>query len=681
MKILVTGASGFIGRRVCALAGEAGMEVVALIRPGTRKSGFPHGEIVHGSLPFDVPSAAWRKVGAVIHCAAATTGQGSAESKAINVEGTRHLVEQAVARGGVSRFVFISSQSAHEGAISSYGRTKFAAEEIVRQSGLPYAILRPGLVFGSGQQGLFHRMRKSVRSLPVLPLINGGRTPVQPIDVDDLCEAIIKCLSLPEDESVELNLGEPNAMTLREFMQAVAMAESGRRKPWISIPLAPIKAVVAVAEKMRMPLLISSDNLAGMEAICVMDTEPSLVRIGLHLKPFREAMQNAVREPKSSDASSVLRILLVGAGKIGIVHALNLMHREGETLCGVVDNNPGAFKLYQSMGFETAYHTDLESAIRMSRPDGVIIATPASTHPELTRICVGHGLPVLVEKPAAADRTGLKSLMQLRAQQPDAIIHAGYMAAQYPHLDQLMNLMAAGRFGAVRRFHAFCLQSHIMAPVPVRWETIKSQSGGGVLINFAGHVIAILGRLFGRPDEYGAAAWPIHSAEVEDAIEVRLRYGAVQGRLFACWSAPGYARPIYQIVIQLDDAELVMENYCLSLRRNGRTEQVWTQQDFDAGFNAAPDYTGAGFSREHANFTGAIRAKGSRLSMRETAYRPSGMAVTIQEAVDVETLIFNLYDCTAKQDARSPQWGGGLSSDEVNEHDRNMDQLMMGLRR
>lgn len=654
MNLLVTGASGFIGSRFCAAAAAAGHRVTALVRARSAGRALAADRVVHGSLPYDIPARAWEGIEAVVHCAAATTGQDDAESRAINLDGTRFLIEQCRARAGaIRRFVFLSSQSAHEAAISAYGITKREGEKLIRDSGIPYAILRPGLVFGPGRQGLFFRMRATVRKLPVLPLLGGGRAVVQPVEVGDLAEAMLRCLELPESESAELNLGEPEGMALRDFLQAIAVAESGRRKLQLTVPLGPIKAAVAVGEALRLPLPISGDNIRGMEVVRRMETAPSLERLGLRLKPFAEAMREAVQDEVPVPAAArtaPLRVLLIGAGKIGIVHALNLMQREGVELSGLVDPKPRAFGLYRTMGFRTRYFEHLDPALEEARPDGAVIATPAAIHLPLARKCVELGLPVLVEKPLAISRADLEGFLRLRSEFPGAVCHAGYMAAQAPHLDAARDLLVSGGLGAVRRFWGLALQSHIMAAKPVRWEMLRSHSGGGALINFAGHVLSILLRLFGLPAAFEAGAWTVHSTEVEDVVDVRLRYEGFEGRLFGTWSVPGYARPENRIEIEAEHGTVIIENYCVSLKRNGRTERVWTQKDFDVGFNAAPDYTGGGFAAEHRNFAAAIRA-GAAPAGRALPGTPdfppsarlSETPVGIEEAARLEGLMFDIY--------------------------------------
>lgn len=641
-RILVTGASGFIGSRFCELARAAGYDVTAFMRPRQRSARYPAPDVVFGRLPYDVPERAWKDVDYVVHLAGATTGQDDAENHAINVEGTRVLLEQAKVHAKIKRFVFVSSQSAHKDAVSAYGKTKLIAEGLVSHSGLPYAIVRPGLVFGPGKVGLFYRMRRTVQKLPVLPLLGGGKALVQGVEVSDLGQALLKCLELPASDSPELNIGEPEAITLREFLQAIAVAETGKQKPALVVPLGPIKMVVETAEALHVPLPISSDNIKGMEMVRSMDTASSLAKLGVTLRPFKEAMAAAVREPeaKSVDpAERAVRMLLIGAGKIGIVHSLNLVEREGETLWGAADANPKAFNLYRSMGIDTEFIPDALRAIDELKPDAALVATPAGTHLPLARMCVERGLPVFVEKPVSFNRKAMAGWRELRQQHPHAIIHSGYMAAQYPHLQQARELIEAGALGKVTAVSGFSLQSHIMASKPQRWEMIRSKSGGGALLNFGSHTLSMILRLVGQPSSISGELWSLYSDEVEDGAELRMDYPDFVAKLKVCWSYPDYPRPENAVHVFGENGKcLVVRNYCTYLTDSqGRTEQVWTQQDYDLGYNAAPDYTGAGFSAEHAAFAAAVRGR--------VEFKP----VELEEALGIEELIFDFYDSAANR--------------------------------
>src|SRR6185503_20180715 len=150
-SLLVTGANGFIGSRFAAVAMSRGFAVRSLTRSDwSGEPAIPAGSRFLGSLPFLIPDGALEGVGAVIHCAA-HTGKGSgAEARAVNLLGTYNLARTA-ARQGVSRFIFLSSQSARSDHPSAYGRTKYEAEvALLALKDIHVSILRPGLVYGAG---------------------------------------------------------------------------------------------------------------------------------------------------------------------------------------------------------------------------------------------------------------------------------------------------------------------------------------------------------------------------------------------------------------------------------------------------------------------------------------------------------------------------------------------------
>jgi predicted dehydrogenase/uncharacterized protein YbjT (DUF2867 family) len=621
--------------------------------------------IVVGQLPYDVPLEAFDGCDAVMHGAAVTTAGAAAESEAVNLAGTRHLLRLAKEAGLPGRFVFLSTQSVFSPSDSAYAVTKRACEAAIRESGLRFAILRPGLVFGPGPTGLFARMRRTVERLPVLPLLGGGRALVQGIEVGDLCTAILASAVMPGDHPMELNLGDPDGVTLAEFLQAASVAATGRRKLAVNIPLWPVKLAVTIGEALRLPLPISRDNIRGMETVQRMETAPSLEWLGMSLPPLSESMVRAVG-PMPEPSASVLartqkpvRIMLVGAGKIGIVHTLSLTRRSGVEFVGIVDRNPGAFGLYKGLGLKVPFETDLNRAVENWKPDGAVVATPAGTHLALTRELVRRNIGVLVEKPVAISAEGLAGFRQLLAESgPEGPpIHAGYMAAQYPHLRHAATMLDKGHdnwgLGPVRRVTGLALQSHIMAAKPVRWEMIRAQSGGGALINFAGHLLTMLERLFGRAVKCDTALWSIHSTEVEDAGVARMAYGSgydgFEVRLAFSWSIPGYATPENRLIIECENGVLDLRNSGLALVRNGRTEEWITQRHTAVGYNPGPDYTGAGFASEHQNFARALGLwkhgpQAAGWSETDPLASWCGMGpVRLQEAVEFEEGLQQMY--------------------------------------
>ena len=179
VKVLVTGASGFIGRATCEELGRRGHEVVALVRrsgsepPGTRAL---VGDMTDAaSLQEAVPS---ENADAVVHLAAEIASQRDARKiREVNVEGTRRLLE-ACMTDGAPRFVLASTVvtgEAHGELLepdnplpveTPYGRSKQEAERIVRESGLDAVVVRPSHVYGPGgwyAEELVKRLRQPGR--------------------------------------------------------------------------------------------------------------------------------------------------------------------------------------------------------------------------------------------------------------------------------------------------------------------------------------------------------------------------------------------------------------------------------------------------------------------------------------------------------------------------------------
>ncbi len=255
--LVVTGAGGFVGRRLLhALRSEppgSRESVTLLVRPASSLATLgplpPHWRIVPWSLDGSTPleAGAMPPGAVVLHLAAATGRLPGAVMRAVNVDGTRRLLEVAAA-ARAAHLVFVSSIAAgfRNRRWYHYARAKREAEALVRQSGIPATIVRPTMVFGAGspvQEGL---ERIATSPLPIVP--GTGRVRLQPIDSDDLVRLLLALAATAPRGDTTIEVGGAEQCTLRELLAGMRAARGlPARRPW-SVPLGPVRLLLAVAE-------------------------------------------------------------------------------------------------------------------------------------------------------------------------------------------------------------------------------------------------------------------------------------------------------------------------------------------------------------------------------------------------------------------------------------------------
>lgn len=255
MRLLILGAAGFIGSHLVREAVAQGHEVVALCRSGGVE-GFA-GRTVSWALGQAVPVEELDNVDCAVHLAHDFSGDAGAR---LTREATLACVAQ-LRKAGVQRQLFFSSYSAGRHASSIYGRTKFAIEEGLAECA-DVITVRPGLVLGDS--GLYGRIRKWARRLPLIPLPDGGDGLVPIIAVERLCRetlGLAAVVKLPR----EANLFEPRLRSLRQLVLDAA-AEVGRHPLVLPVPSSLVIAVLRLAAILHLPLPVNADNLRGFLA-------------------------------------------------------------------------------------------------------------------------------------------------------------------------------------------------------------------------------------------------------------------------------------------------------------------------------------------------------------------------------------------------------------------------------
>jgi NADH dehydrogenase len=212
-------------------------------------------------------AAAVAGVDAVVNAVSAYVEKPGLTFESVHEHGAKTVAEEAAA-AGVARLVLVSGIGADPQSRSPYIRARGRGELVVRQAFPSATIVRPSAMFGPGD-ALFGTLADIVRLLPVVPLIGGGRTRLQPVYVEDVTEAIVRMLADRGTAGQTYELAGPGTYTLRELV-SYALGLIDKRRLLVPLPFAIAEIQARLFELLPSPPLTTSqvdllrmDNLAS----------------------------------------------------------------------------------------------------------------------------------------------------------------------------------------------------------------------------------------------------------------------------------------------------------------------------------------------------------------------------------------------------------------------------------
>jgi nucleoside-diphosphate-sugar epimerase len=306
-RLVVTGASGYIGARLVERALRRGVEVVAL---GSR----PAGTNVT-AVPWRLGEAprltAFVGVTCVVHLAhdwASDRLNGTGPGNA-NLAGAE-LLARTAREGGVSRVVFASTNSARPEALNAYGKIKFAIEERLRA--LPRSegrifCARIGLVYGGPERAQYGLMTK-LATLPVLPMIGLDRE-VQPIHLDEVCDGLLALALDPPAGRPTVVLAGPAPMTFGNWLRMLRRVRHGRRLLLVPIPIGLALQGCDLSKALPFGPTVDRERVLGLAGAAPMASAADLAALGLALRDPARALTDSrpARRRLLAESTALLR--------------------------------------------------------------------------------------------------------------------------------------------------------------------------------------------------------------------------------------------------------------------------------------------------------------------------------------------------------------------------------------
>jgi uncharacterized protein YbjT (DUF2867 family) len=292
VRVLVTGATGFVGPAIVQRLVDEGHTVRVLEHTAGSSAELPSQEAVPGSMTD--PESLRRAVegqDAVVHLVALLSGKPE-EFERVMEQGTRDLLE-AASDAGVRRFVLMSALGTTEETkdLVPYYGAKWQMEQDVKASGLEHVIFRPSFVFGR-EGGALGQFKKIAKLAPVTPIVGPGTQRIQPIWLDDVAAYFAAAIEKPEAANRTFELGGPDAVTWNEFWSRLKRAQGAHRLS-VHVPFGLMRMQAAALEKLPKPP-VTRDQLKMLAAgDNVVSNSDAVDTFGIPLVPLDEQLRRA----------------------------------------------------------------------------------------------------------------------------------------------------------------------------------------------------------------------------------------------------------------------------------------------------------------------------------------------------------------------------------------------------
>jgi predicted dehydrogenase len=249
-----------------------------------------------------------------------------------------------------------------------------------------------------------------------------------------------------------------------------------------------------------------------------------------------------------------MRVAVVGIGKMGLLHAGILNALEGVELCAMSDTSRYLLGMVKNLKPVPVYD-DYLKMLDKEKPDAAVIATPVKLHVPMMRECAKRGIHFLVEKPLSLDAPEAEKLVR-EVEERRLVTMVGYMLRYVETFQKAREVLGTGALGKVQSFQGTSYVAQLFK-TGKGWRYSRKESGGGVVIGQATHLLDLVHWFFGAPARVTASCQYLYSEEVEDAAHGQFEFADGLTGWFDCsWSRRHHRLLEIGITIQAENGTL-----------------------------------------------------------------------------------------------------------------------------
>lgn len=282
--VAITGANGFVGSALVNHFAARGWKVIALVRKPEDYTSTQAVTYTPYDLNEPMDESLLSTVDYLVHAAYLPLAQNP-NAYEINLTGAKNLIASAGRTKNLRHTVFISTMSAHEDALSVYGKQKIAIEQLFED--MHATILKCGLIIGDG--GIVKDMASFMTTKHAVPLIDGGKQPLQIVALTDLVHIIEKVLlARPDGRFI---IATPTVYSYKSFYHALAK-HLNVKVLYVPVPFVVLRGAFKVAARLGIKTGVGEDNLLGLKMLRSMDSQPDLKKLGVTLQDLDAALKS-----------------------------------------------------------------------------------------------------------------------------------------------------------------------------------------------------------------------------------------------------------------------------------------------------------------------------------------------------------------------------------------------------